>query len=197
MDTDEKMIGRGKALITAVLVAFINTSVGNTYILSINGFIKPPFLSSGDFYGSYVMYYRMWLLLIPLFSSLLLGMVLFEETAGTTFFGAISAAVITLVLSFLVLTWIPQMIGTIEFIGTSMVWSRELVLFVYMPTIPTTFGGAFIGSYLGGQFLPGETEGERRESMREIREWLNFLTIRARKKEREDEAELKNRDIDG
>lgn len=193
----ERCLARGKAFITALLVAFINTSIGNTYILSINGFIKPPFLSSGDFYGSYVMYYRMWLLIIPLFSSLILGIILFEETTGTTFFGAVSAVTLSLLFSFLVLTWIPQTLGTIEFIGTPMVWSRELVLFVYMPIVPTTFAGAFIGSYLGGQFLKGETERERRELRRKVKEWLNFLTMRARKKEIEDQAELKNRDIDG
>ncbi len=182
-----------------ILAALINTAIGNEYILSLNGFISKPLFSGGGFYSEYMLGYRYLLLITPFLTAAIVAIILSRYTFISSFIGIFLGAIETVILSFLFLTFIPQMLGNVTILAATLVYSKEIMLFIVFPVLPFSFAGGLIGAIIGDRFIFQETKKEKKEFKEEVDEWVDFLSQRVKEKEDESEEELRGRfeDTDG
>jgi len=180
-----------------ILAALINTTIGNEYILALNGFISKPLIFGGGFWSDYMVGYRYFLLITPLLTAAIVAIILSRYTFISVFIGIFLGAIETVILSFLFLAFIPQLLGDITILAATLVYSKEIMLFIVFPVFPFSFAGGLIGAVIGDRYIFQETKKEKKEFKEEVDEWVDFLSERVKEKEDKSEEELSGRFKDG
>lgn len=182
--------------VLTLMTATINTSIGNTYILALKGYIPLPFYVGEDLASGPITNLIQMLIIVPLISSILVSLLLSRYDIKTTVMAAFAISIETVILSFLSLTFLPQILGDIQFLGYLVIFSRELVLFVYLPVFPLTLGGAVIGTIIGDRFIYEYSSEDEKRFKESMERWVDFLSEKVEERERESEEILKDREID-
>lgn len=195
MEYTEKQWGWIKVSILPFMVAIVNTATAISYLLIKRGFLPPPSVELGLFTLD-VNNYRFLLVIVPMFSAIMVSSILAEHDFNITFIGGIAIILETILMTFAFLLLVPQLIGDVAFIGGISIFAKDVMLFVVLPLVPTTFAGIIIGLVLGDRWMFTGHTPEEIEYKDNMEEWFTFLERIEVERKRESDEALASRDMD-
>ncbi len=159
------------ALIDSVTIS----SVGTAYILADINYIQLPSLP---------VELSTILFLAPFLMTMYMGFLLSRYSFKTIFTASILASIFTIIMTFSVLVWLPQILVNIEILGGIMLYGRDTFFFVLFPALPGIFAGGLLGAYLS-EYIP-QTYSSKEETFlqKEMKEWVEYLEQEIDKKGR-------------
>ncbi|MFO7991918.1 MAG: hypothetical protein R6U61_06465 [Thermoplasmata archaeon] len=171
----EHMEKWGDVTFHALIDGLTISSVGTAYILADINYIQLPSLP---------LELSTILFLTPFLMTMFMGFLLSRYSFKTIFASCILACMFTIILTFSVLVWLPQILFNVEILGGVMLYGRDTFFFVLFPSLPGIFAGGLLGAYLS-EYIP-QTYSTKEETYlkKEMKEWVDYLEQEIEKKGR-------------